>query len=135
MDNLTPEQRKKNMQNIKSKNTKIEIKLRKALWTLGYRYRIHQANLPGKPDIVFSSKKIAIFCDSTFWHGYDWEHRESRIKSNRGYWIKKIESNMERDRITNEKLNELGWHVIRFWDFEIDKELNRCVNEVIKLLE
>lgn len=127
MDNLTPEQRRKNMQAIRSKNTTIEIKLRKALWSRGYRYRIHNTKLPGKPDIVFGSKKVVVFCDSEFWHGYDWENKKHKIKSNHDYWFKKIERNMERDRIINQQLEEKGWKVLRFWGYEINKELDRCV--------
>lgn len=134
MDNLSPEQRRKNMQNIKSKNTKIEIRMRKALWSLGYRYRIHCTDLPGKPDIVFPTQKVAIFCDSSFWHGYDWENGQKKIKSNRGYWINKIENNIKRDGLNNSKLKEMGWKVIRFWDFEITKDLDRCINKVEEYL-
>ena len=79
MDNLTKEQRKKTMQAIKSKNTKIEVTLRKELWERGYRYRINYNKLPGNPDIVFISKKIAIFCDGEFWHGYNWDENKKKI--------------------------------------------------------
>ena len=96
MDDLTPEQRRKNMQAIKSKDTSIEIALRKALWNQGIRYRKNYKALPGKPDIAITKYKIAVFCDSDYWHGYDWENRSQRIKSNRDYWIPKIERNMKR---------------------------------------
>jgi len=89
VDNLTKEQRHKNMQNIRSKDTGIEIMLRKALWAKGYRYRKNYNALPGKPDIVLMKHKIAIFCDSEFFHGKDWEVLKPRLeKSNNGdYWI------------------------------------------------
>jgi len=131
MDNLTPKQRRKNMQAIKSKNTTIEIKLRKALWSLGYRYRVCVPDLPGKPDLVFRSKRLVVFCDSEFWHGYDWENRKWRIKSNRDYWFKKIERNMERDKENQKELENNGWIVLRFWGYQINKELDNCV-EILK---
>lgn len=98
-DNLTAEQRKKNMQNIKSKDTKIELALRKALWSKGYRYRKNYQKLPGKPDIVLTKYKIVIFCDSEFFHGKDWEVLKPRLQKakNSDYWIKKISRNKERD--------------------------------------
>lgn len=91
MDNLTKEQRRKNMQNIKSKNTKIEVVLRKALWKKGFRYRKNDIRLPGKPDIVMPKYKIVIFCDSEFFHGKDWDTLKIRLKNsnNAEYWIKK----------------------------------------------
>lgn len=97
-DDLTPEQRRKNMQAIKSSDTTIELLLRKALWAKGIRYRKNYKGLIGKPDIAITKYKIAVFCDSDYWHGYDWENRNKRIKSNRDYWIPKIERNMKRDK-------------------------------------
>ena len=94
-DRLTPEQRHKNMQNIRSKDTSIELKLRKALWERGIRYRKNFKELIGKPDIVLTKYKVVIFCDSEFWHGYDWENRKNDFKSNQTFWIPKIERNME----------------------------------------
>lgn len=131
MDNLTPEQRKKNMQAIKSKDTSIELCLRKALWHEGIRYRKNYKELPGKPDIVITKYHIAIFCDSDFWHGYDWETRNQRIKSNRTYWIPKIEKNIQRDKDVTHQLQEAGWIVLRFWEWQIKKHLDDCV-EVVK---
>ena len=121
MDFLTPEQRRKNMQAIKGKVTKIEVMLRQKLWKKGYRYRKNYKNLPGKPDIVFLKIKIAIFCDSEFWHGYNWEDKKKRLGTNKEFWIKKIETNMERDKRVNEKLISDGWIVLRFWEREIKK--------------
>lgn len=131
MDDLTPEQRRKNMQAIKSKDTSIELALRTALWHNGIRYRKNYKKLPGKPDIAITKHRIAIFCDSDFWHGYDWENRHQRIKSNREYWIPKIERNMERDKEVTAKLEALGWRVIRFWEFQIKKDLDTCINTVL----
>ena len=130
MDDLTPEQRRKNMQAIKSKDTSIELSLRKALWKEGIRYLKNYRELPGKPDIVITKHRIAIFCDSDFWHGYDWENRNQRIKSNRDYWIPKIERNMERDIAVTLQLQAAGWTVLRFWEWQIKKHLSECVEAV-----
>lgn len=129
MDNLTREQRRKNMQQIKSKDTTIEITFRKALWHKGYRYRKNYKDLPGKPDIVLTKEKIAIFCDSEFFHGKDWEILKPRLeKSNNGeYWQKKIESNIQRDNEVNKELLFLGWTVIRFWGKDILKKTDECI--------
>ena len=123
-DDLTPEQRRKNMQAIRSKDTSIEIKLRKALWEKGIRYRKNYKAVIGKPDIAITKCKIAVFCDSDYWHGYDWENRNQRIKSNREYWIPKIERNMERDRQVTKALEDDGWLVLRFWEWQIKKQLD-----------
>ena len=135
MDDLTPEQRRKNMQAIKSRDTTIEIMLRKALWHRGVRYRKNYKRLPGKPDIVITKHKIAIFCDSDYWHGYDWKNRNQRIKSNREYWIPKIERNMARDKQVNEILATQGWKVLRFWEWQIRKHLDDCVETIISTIQ
>lgn len=129
-DKLTAEQRKKCMSNIRSKDTGIEVELRKALWQKGYRYRKNYAKLPGKPDIVLPKYKIAIFCDSEFFHGKDWEeslHAQILSGSNAEFWEKKILRNMERDREVNDELKALDWVVIRFWGKDIKKGLDNCV--------
>jgi DNA mismatch endonuclease (patch repair protein) len=135
MDILSKEQRRKTMQAIKSKDSKIEIALRKALWHRGFRYRKHYNKLNGKPDIVFPALKIAIFCDSEFWHGYDWENRKRDIKSNQEFWFKKIQGNIDRDREINNRLTTDGWSVIRFWGKEIENNLNLCVNQIELLIK
>lgn len=134
-DNLTPEQRRRNMQAIKSKDTSIELILRKALWKCGIRYRKNYSKLIGKPDIVITKYKIAVFCDSDYWHGYDWENRNQRIKSNREYWVKKIEHNMERDIYVTEALQNDGWTVLRFWEWQIKKHLSECVDLIVQTIE
>ena len=134
-DDLTPEQRRRNMQAIKSKDTTIELALRKALWSRGIRYRKNCKTLIGKPDIAITKYKIAVFCDSEFWHGYDWENRNQLIKSNREYWIPKIERTMERDQKVNAALQQEGWTVIRFWERQIRKQLNNCVDIVLREIE
>ena len=134
-DDLTPEQRRRNMQAIKSKDTTIELALRKALWSKGIRYRKNCKTLIGKPDIAITKYKIAVFCDSEYWHGFDWENRNRKIKSNREYWIPKIERNMARDKEVNAALEQEGWTVIRFWERQIRKELDGCVNEILTAIE
>ena len=131
-DNLTKEQRHRNMANIKSKNTSIEIKLSKALWQKGYRYRKNYAKLPGKPDIAITKYKIAIFCDSEFFHGKDWEVLKLRLEngSNSEYWIKKITRNLIRDNEVEKKLLYDGWTVIRFWGNDIKRNTEECVKAI-----
>lgn len=132
MDVLTKEQRKKNMQHIKAKDTKIEIILRKALWRKGYRYRKNYSKLPGKPDIVMPKYKIVIFCDGEFFHGKDWNSLKKKLKnSNNGeFWINKISRNRERDDEINKRLSFEGWTVLRFWGEEIKKHTDECVQIV-----
>ena len=132
MDNLTKEQRHKNMKNIKSKNTSIETLLRKALWNMGYRYRKNYNKLPGKPDIVLTKYKIAIFCDGEFFHGKDWEILKPRLErgDNSEYWVKKISRNIERDDEVDKQLLFLGWTVIRFWGKDIKKDVNECIRVI-----
>ena len=131
-DVLTPEQRHKNMKNIRAKDTKIELMLRKALWEKGFRYRKNYTEIPGKPDVVLTKYKIAIFCDGEFFHGKDWELLKPRLeKSNHGeFWIKKISRNRERDEEINRQLEFLGWKVIRFWGTDIKKNLEGCIRVV-----
>lgn len=132
MDNLTKEQRHKNMKNIKSKDTKIEVILRKELWHRGYRYRKNYNELPGKPDIVLTKQKIVIFCDSEFFHGKDWEVLKPRLEkgNNANYWLKKIERNITRDQEINQQLNFLGWTVVRFWGKEILNNTDECIKVI-----
>ena len=128
-DVLTPDQRKKNMQHIRSKDTKIEMILRKALWKKGYRFRKNYSLLPGKPDIVFTKEKIVIFCDGEFFHGKDWEYLRKKLEnSNNGsFWIEKIERNINHDIDINKQLSAMGWRVIRFWGKDIKRDPEQCV--------
>ena len=135
MDNHTPEQRKKNMQAIKSKDTEIEIILRKELWSRGYRYRKNYKKLIGKPDIALTKYKIVIFCDSEFWHGKNYKESTDRIGTNSEYWKQKIKRNMERDREVNEKLVAEGWTVLRFWEKEIRKEFDSCISKIEEAIQ
>jgi len=132
VDRLTDDQRHRNMQNIKAKDTSIECILRKALWNNGYRYRKNYKGLPGKPDIVLTKYKIAIFCDSEFFHGKDWEQLEEQLRrgKNADFWIRKITRNMERDTEVNAELKGLGWTVLRFWGKDIKKHTDECVSVV-----
>ena len=118
------------MQAIRSKDTGIEIALRKELWKRGLRYRKNCKDLPGKPDIVFKGKKVAVFCDSEFWHGFDWENRKEHIGTNRDYWIPKIERNIEKDREVSIQLESMGFTVLRFWGKEIQKNLIKCADRI-----
>ncbi|KIA86481.1 very short patch repair endonuclease [Flavobacterium sp. AED] len=134
MDVHTPSQRSKNMRAIKSTGTKDEIRLAKALWHLGYRYRKNNKTIFGKPDLTFKKYKIAIFVDSEFFHGKDWETQKNRIKSNQEFWYKKIERNIQRDIEVNSYLTAQGWKIIRFWSKEIKKELEMCIMEIQKAI-
>lgn len=133
MDRLTKEQRHRNMSNIKNKDTSIELKLRKALWEKGYRYRKNYNKLQGKPDIVLTKYRIVIFCDSEFFHGKDWEKLKLQLEKgkNSEFWINKISKNIERDEKIEKELNFMGWTVIRFWG----KDINKNVDECIKVIE
>ena len=118
------------MQAVKSKGSKIEIMLAKAMWEKGLRYRKNNKTVVGKPDFTFKKHKIAIFCDSEFWHGKDWDKKKHEHKSNIKFWQQKIERNIQRDKEVNEELLKTGWQVIRFWGKEIEKELVNCVIEI-----
>lgn len=136
MDNLTKKQRHKNMQNIKSENTKIEVMLRRALWHRGYHYRKNVKGLPGRPDIVLTKYKIAIFCDSEFFHGKDWEILKPRLEKgdNSEYWVAKISRNRERDDEVNKELLFQGWTIIRFWGRDIQKHLDECIKVIEEVI-
>lgn len=134
-DRHTPEQRSRNMQAVRSKNSKIEMRLRQALWGAGIRYRLHVRKLPGNPDIVIAKHRIVIFVDSEFWHGHDWDKRRHDFKSNQEFWLKKIERNMHRDEEVNQQLATEGWTVLRFWGNEITTSLERIVSEVQRRIE
>ena len=123
------------MSKIKSSNTKSELLLRKALWQKGYRFRTHSKSLLGKPDLSIKKHKIVIFIDGEFWHGYNWESKKKKIKSNRAYWIKKIEKNMERDKKINQYYLENGWKVFRFWDHKLESELKKYIEEIAGYLD
>ena len=126
------EQRKKIMSHIRRKDTSIELTLRKELWHRGYRYRKNYKDLPGSPDICLTKYKLAIFCDSEFFHGKDWEVLKPRIaEGNIGqYWVKKIQENINRDEDVDKRLNYLGWTVIHFWGKDILKNTDECIKVI-----
>lgn len=126
----TKEQISRNMKSNKGKDTKPELLLRKELWRRGLRYRKNYKELYGKPDIVFLGARIAVFIDGKMWHGYDWEHQKDDFKSRRDYWIPKIERNIEHDYEVTQELISLDWLVMRFWDFEIKKNLQECADKI-----
>lgn len=131
----TTPQRSEMMSRIRSKNTKPEVALRKALWHFGYRYRCHDKRLPGSPDLVFPKFKLALFVDGDFWHGYKWHEKREKIKRNATFWIPKIERNMQRDRAVNAALQAMGWQVVRIWEHELKKnEFGATVYRTVRLL-
>jgi len=135
MDRHTKEQRSRNMQAIKSSGTKDEVLLAKTLWKKGYRYRKNNCTVFGKPDLTFKKRKVAIFVDSEFFHGKDWETEKFRIKTNRDFWWKKIERNIQRDTEVNKQLRLEGWTVLRFWSKFLRNHTQDCVAEIERHLK
>lgn len=127
---------------VHSRGTGPEIQLRKALRVLGRRFRSHPSNVPGHPDFVFPRERVAVFVDGDFWHGHQWRLRGlsslasqfSRSK-NRNYWTRKITRNVERDKQTNRELRRLGWQVVRLWESDLKKNLEKCVSRVQRVVE
>lgn len=133
MDNLSPEDRRKNMQNIRSTGTKMEQRVLRELWKQGLRYRKNVRTLPGKPDIALKKYKIVVFLDSCFFHACP--QHFIMPKNNRDYWKKKINRNIERDFEINQYYLNNGWIVLRFWEHETRKELNKVVNHIMKTVQ
>jgi DNA mismatch endonuclease (patch repair protein) len=127
MDNKNSEQRSKNMAAIRSTGTKDEILLGKALWHSGLPYRKNNKAVYGKPDFTFKKYKVAVFVDSEFFHGKDWEIKRRPV-TNADFWLKKISRNIERDNEVNIYLRNSGWSVIRFWSKEVRRNTDQCVN-------
>ena len=134
-ENVT-DSRRKTMSKIRGKDNSIEITLRKALWKRGYRYHKNYRKIPGSPDICLTKYKIAIFCDSEFFHGKDWEVLKVKVeKGNNGkYWSKKIQENMIRDNEKDKALNALGWTVIHFWGKDILNNTEECINVIEEMI-
>jgi DNA mismatch endonuclease (patch repair protein) len=130
MDRVTPQQRSKIMCAIHSTNTKDEVRLAKVLWHLGYRYRKNNRTVFGTPDLTFKKLKIAIFVDSEFFHGKDWETHKDRVETNTEFWQNKIERNMQRDIEVNAFLESQNWKVLRFWSEDIKENLEDCVAKI-----
>lgn len=129
---MTKAQRSFLMSQVRSKDTKMEVRVRSALHSLGYRFRKNDPRFPGKPDIVFPSSRVAVFLDGDFWHGYRfhvWGH-----KLPRGYWQEKIARNRLRDRSNHRKLQRRGWRVVRVWEHQIKKDFEACITKIIRAL-
>lgn len=131
-DVMTPEQRSRCMSHIRGRNTKPELLLRRALWAKGYRYRIN-SKLPGRPDLIFSRKRLAIFVDGCFWHGCP--IHGTFPKTNSAFWKKKIQGNIERDNRVNRELERAGWEVLRFWEHEVEQDLDSLLGIISARLE
>ncbi len=131
----TAKQISHNMRQVKNKDSAIELALRKELWHRGLRYRKNVKTVYGKPDIAFIGKKIAVFCDSEFWHGYAWEIAQDEFQSRHDFWIPKIERNIQRDRDVNKKLRSEGWVVLRFWGKEIKRDVRACADVIQRTWE
>lgn len=128
MKKKTTEQISYNMKRVKNKDSAIELLLRHELWNRGLRYRKNVNGIIGKPDIVFIGKKIAVFVDSEFWHGYNWDERKKDFKSHQEFWLPKIERNIERDKEVTAALTNMGWTVLRFWGKEIKTDVKKCAD-------
>ena len=126
----SPELTYKIMSAVKSKDTKSEVLLGKAMWKKGLRYRKHY-KLPGKPDFVFVKAKTAIFCDGDFWHGYKFDEWKERLSD---YWLNKIQRNIERDKINDAKLLDENWTILHFWEWEILEDVEECKKKVFNTL-
>lgn len=129
----TTKQRSKTMAKIKGRNSKPELRLRKALWKHNIRFRLYRKDLPGRPDLVIEKYRLVIFVDGDFWHGYQWQQRKP--KTNQKFWIPKIERNMQRDKYVNNSLQAMGYVVMRFWEHEIQKNLPACINQIKLYIE
>mgnify|MGYP003447387777 FL=1 len=122
------------MQAVKNKGSKIEIALAKALWAKGHRYRKNDKSVYGKPDLTLKRYNLAIFVDSEFWHGKNWDIHKKDHKTNKAFWHKKIERNIERDKLVNKMLIKDGWTVLRFWGKDIENELDLCLTKIQKAI-
>lgn len=131
----TTRKRSKIMSKIRGKNTKPELRFRKALWKAGVRYRVNNKSIPGTPDVSIKKYRLAVFIDGEFWHGYNWDERKHKLKRNREFWIPKIERNMQRDREVNQQLSDMGFTIFRFWANEIKNDLKTCLNDVLVYLD
>ncbi|MEC9492170.1 very short patch repair endonuclease [Flexistipes sp.] len=134
LDKISKEKRSENMKKIKSKNTEPELLARKALWKMGYRYRLHYKELPGNPDIVLTKQKTAIFVHGCFWHRHEGCINASRPKSNSEYWENKIKSNLDRDKRNQSLLREMGWRVLVVWECQLKKDIDFNISFLERLL-
>lgn len=130
----TPEISKR-MSNVSLKGGKAETTLAKELWNRGIRYRKNLKTLPGSPDIAITKYKVAVFVDGEFWHGENWAERKRKLKSNRNYWIEKIEENIARDRRNDAALTDLGWIPLHFWEKDIKSDVTKCADLIIDTIQ
>lgn len=131
-DNLTPEQRSYCMSRIKGKDTGLETRVRSELHKRGFRFRKHFKELPGKPDVVFTKAKVAVFIDGDFWHGYRfpaWEHKVS------DFWKTKISKNRERDAKNHRRLRDMGWTVIHLWQHDLERDFEASIGKIVSALK
>lgn len=133
--NKKPLSRSEIMSRVKGKDTSIEIKLRKELWKRGFRYRKNCKDIFGKPDICFKTKKVAIFCDSEFWYGKYYLEGKGVPKTNSEYWMEKFNKNINRDFAVTKELQDDGWTVLRFWENDINKDLDSCISKILTILQ
>ena len=131
----TTDEISKRMSNVSLKGGKSETALARALWKEGIRYRKNYRKLPGSPDIAITKYKVAVFVDGEFWHGENWETRKQKLKNNREYWIEKIEENMSRDKRNDAILIEMGWIPLHFWEREVKKDLQKCVDKIVDAVQ
>lgn len=118
-------------------DTRCELKLRRALWKAGARYRKNVSSLPGTPDIVFQGPRLVVFCDGDYWHGKDWEERRKKLArgTNSQYWLAKIQRNIERDEANNQRLKAAGWTVLRYWESDIHADVTRVATDILERLQ
>ena len=131
----TTEEISKRMSNVSLKGGETETLLAHALWHAGIRYRKNYKAVQGSPDIAITKYKVAVFVDGEFWHGEDWENRKKKLKSNREYWIEKIEENIERDKRNDTLLVEMGWIPLHFWEKDIKRNIQKCVDKIIDAVQ
>lgn len=125
----------KRMSHVKTKKNSAEVMLAKSLWHKGYRYRLNYKELPGSPDIALTKYRIAIFIDGEFWHGKDFEQRKTKLKSNKEYWIEKIQENIDRDLRNDILLKQNDWFVLHFWSKDVTNYCEQCIDEIIYAIE
>lgn len=126
-DNMTPEQRRMTMSRIRGRNTKVELVVRKELHRRGYRFRVNAAWLVGKPDIVFTRFRLAIFVDGDFWHGWKFDQWSQKLAP---YWREKISENITRDLRNRALLRREGWTVMHLWEHDVNKNMERCIQRI-----
>lgn len=133
-DKLTPEKRSWNMSRIKGKDTKIEVEVRKYLFSKGYRFRKNDKRYPGKPDIVLPKYHVAIFVHGCFWHRHEGCKDATTPKTRTEFWLEKFDKNVKNDQIKQEKLRKLGWKVIVIWECELKRNFQGTMDKVEKEL-